>query len=434
MRNPQLHDALRGFAEEAASLLTADLDSGAELCFDVVEEAGTSAPLYRYRPLVEEFISERWDRIRFLQATGQAQRALASGASAYLRHVGRPDGGSEPALRAMLERLYEDATSFSFPRERFERVYAEVEQTLYAHTIKASVVAAVLGVRLTSDRVDLGEGLALVRGDLVDAPQSAVWPDSASFKRAVSEPNTLCVVDRDLPSEASLPIAEAKTRFGEVVTALRVFKEGGCALAAVGFAKVDAGAWRAVGLSSNATTRGERLVLSSSDEARLRDFISVLQARSWPAHIDWALARFEMGCERQLDHHALSDYLLALRALLDGYDEVGRAGLSLRLAALCADEPDRRAVQRRIELALSLERYLMEGGQPAEFAEARASELVKETERYLRALLWDVISGFLDSDLKACADDLLLAGESAKRGEARSDSENSERSAGSALF
>ena len=27
----------------------------------------------------------------------------------------------------MLERLYEDATSFGFPEERFERVYGEVE-------------------------------------------------------------------------------------------------------------------------------------------------------------------------------------------------------------------------------------------------------------------------------------------------------------------
>ena len=38
---------------------------------------------------------------------------------------------AEPALQAMLERLYEDVTDFTFPEERFERVYAEVERTLY---------------------------------------------------------------------------------------------------------------------------------------------------------------------------------------------------------------------------------------------------------------------------------------------------------------
>ena len=49
-----------------------------------------------------------------------------------------------------------------------------------------------------------------------------------------------------------------------------------------------------------------------------------------------------MGCERALDTEALSDYLLALRALLDGLDDTGRASLTLRLAALCAEEGDRR--------------------------------------------------------------------------------------------
>ena len=72
-----------------------------------------------------------------------------------------------------------------------------------------------------------------------------------------------------------------------------------------------------------------------------------------------------MGCARAHDTEALSDYLLALRALLDGTDEAGRASLTLRLAALCAEEARARGVQRRLELAFALEHFVMAGGDAA---------------------------------------------------------------------
>jgi hypothetical protein len=128
--------------------------------------------------------------------------------------------------------------------------------------------------------------------------------------------------------------------------------------------------------------------------------------------VAWALARFEMGCTRALDAEALSDYLLALRALLDAGSEAGRASLSLRLAALCAEEHERRLLQRRVELALALERYVMAGGRDMDYVETLGSEsprmLVAEMERHLRALLRDVLCGYLDPNLKSVADDILL--------------------------
>jgi hypothetical protein len=109
MRNRGLHDALRDFALEAAAHLTAELRAGAEVAFDVVEEPGTGSVLYRYRPLTSDFIGARWEAIRTLPAAEPAARALGSGAETYLRVRGAPGGAdSEPALRAMLERLYED--------------------------------------------------------------------------------------------------------------------------------------------------------------------------------------------------------------------------------------------------------------------------------------------------------------------------------------
>ena len=75
---------------------------------------------------------------------------------------------AEPALRAMLERLYEDATSFDFPEERFDRVYGELESTLYDGTARVVAVAPLRGARLETRRIDLGAGLSLVRGDSAD--------------------------------------------------------------------------------------------------------------------------------------------------------------------------------------------------------------------------------------------------------------------------
>jgi hypothetical protein len=119
-----------------------------------------------------------------------------------------------------------------------------------------------------------------------------------------------------------------------------------------------------------------------------------------------------MGCSKRLDAEALPDYLLALRALLDAGGEAGLASLGLRLAALCADGGERRALQRRVEVALSLERYVMGGGHGEELADWIGSqsprELVLELERHTRALLRDLLCGYLQPDLKSLADEILL--------------------------
>src|SRR3954469_22588533 len=83
MRNRALHDALRAFALEAAALLLEDQRAGAELEFDVDEEPRRrGAVLYRYRPLTERFIRERWDRLPALPPRQHLTRAGGGRASA----------------------------------------------------------------------------------------------------------------------------------------------------------------------------------------------------------------------------------------------------------------------------------------------------------------------------------------------------------------
>jgi hypothetical protein len=412
MRNRVLHDALRDFALEAASLLTDDLRDGAEIEFDVIEDGqgGRGGPvLYRYKPRIEAFVGERWGRLRELPACARAAGELGAGATPWLRVNGLRGEQAEPALRAMLERLYEDATSFGFPEERFERLYREVEVTLYHDAVHARVVAPLRGAAMAAERVDLGGGLSLVRGDLADAPPEAVWPDplEAGVGR---EPAVLCVLERDAPAGEGIPAAEAAQRFAAVVTALRLWAPGAVGVGAPGWRRADEGRWQPLplGVGGDIGDDGDTWYLPAGEEAGLSEFFAAVDAAEPPRTVAWALARFEMGSARGKDAEALSDYLLALRALLDATSDAGEASLALRVAALCAEEGRRKLVQRRIEAAIGLERYVMGGTARVRPGDDSPRELLAEVEAHLRALLRDVLCGYLDADLKGVADDILL--------------------------
>jgi hypothetical protein len=399
MRNRGLHDALKEFALEAASLLTDELRSGAEIEFDVEDEGGRHGPaLYRYRPLTERFIAERWRALRELATCAPAAEALGAGAAAWLRVNGLRGEQAEPALQAMLARLYEDATSFGFPEERFERVYSEVEETLYRDTVPASVAVALHGFEVDAESVDLGDGLSLVRAERLDAP--------------LEPGGVACVLERDVAPEDDGPVEEAARRARELVTALRLFKPGGVALGTVGWRRAGEGRWTAFEVRADGRARGEPWLLEEGEAKDLREFVELIAGAAPTGAVGWALARFEMGCSRPLDAEALPDYLLALRALLDAGGEAGLASLGLRVAALCAEEGERRTLQRRVEDALSLERYVMGGGRGEELGDWIGSqsprELVGELERHTRALLRDILCGYLDPELKSIADEILL--------------------------
>jgi len=126
----------------------------------------------------------------------------------------------------------------------------------------------------------------------------------------------------------------------------------------------------------------------------------------------WALARFEMGCERNSQLEALSDYLLALRALLEPEGSAGGL-LPGRLAALCATPEERPALTRRVLKAIALERDVI-AGRAIEHDSCDA--LVAELAGHLRAVLRDVVSGHLPPDLTACADGLLVSREPTQEG------------------
>src|SRR3954451_23212149 len=417
MRNRRLHDALRAFALDSARALSADLEAGAEVAFELDERSTGRSVLYRYRPLIATFISERWQQLRTLESFGAAAGELGTGSAAYLRVQGlAADPDAEPALLAMLERIWEDATSFAFPEERFEKVYEEVERALYEDVLQSAIAAPLPGLVMERDRVDLGNGLSLVRDDLSGAPPEAVWPSGTpEIDRGRIAPNVVAVIDTELPAEAQLPLPEARWQLRRLVTAFRLWRSGSVSLPATGWARADDGPWRQVALQPAPPARGGAWALGADEEDSFRQFASMVADWEPSGPLAWALARFDMGCERSSDAEALSDYLLALRGLLDAVDEAGQPTLGRRLAALCAEEANRGHLMSRVEAALELELALV-GGVPIDAWRsprgiASGRELVAEMEEHLRALLRDVICGYLKPELASMADEILLKSE-----------------------
>ena len=407
MHNPTLHAALEAFAADAAGQLSMETSRGAEVPFEVVEEPGARASLYCYRPLTGAFIRERLGLLSRLPTYAPAARALASldGVDAYLSHRGEPRIPGEPreradaALRSFLSQVFADRSEFDFDPARFELAYAELERALYEGRCVATVIAPLLGLALEHSTTELpiGEGLSLVRGDaLPDAPAEAVWGDG-------EEPHVLAVLTVAQERGARSPVSSARIRFRRTLTALRLFERGGYALGPIAWTRTDAGPWRPVPLGSSGRPRFVTFI-SAEHEDELRAFCNLIARRTpGSGEVAWALARFEMGCERLAPFEALTDYLLALRALLE--PEGPESGLlARRLAAICATPEDRAGLADRAVRAISLERAAIAG---TRLAESGMDALVDEFSDHLRALLRDVLCGHLDPDLRAVADAIL---------------------------
>jgi hypothetical protein len=407
VRNSTLHATLEAFTTDAAGQLVAETASGAEVPFELTEERGGGARLYCYRPLTGEFIHERLGLLTALPTYAPASRALAQleGVAAYLQLRGEPRIASEPreradaALAAFLSAVFDERSQFGFDPRRFESAYAELERTLYDGRCLSTVIAPLLGVALDPEtaEVPLDEGLSLVAGDtLPDAPPDAIWGDG-------EEPHVLAVLSIAQDRAVRPPVAVARTRFRRILTALRLFERGGYALGPIAWTRSDTGPWRTVPLGGSGRPR-LTTVIAAEQEDELRGFFNLI-AKRVPSNgeLNWALARFEMGCERLAPFEALTDYLLALRALLE--PEGPQSGrLAQRLAAICAKPEDQGALAERIAHTISLERAVIAGLAPAE---PGVDALVESLSENLRAMLRDVVCGHLDLDVRSLADDLL---------------------------
>jgi hypothetical protein len=408
MHNRALHDSLAAFVEEAARQLAEEVSGGAEIPFELDATPTRSAPLYCYRPLTGRFIAQRIGMLARLPSYPSASRLLAqlpdlpSYLTARGRRVPSGDARSLPdcALQAFLGAVWGDATDFVFDAERFDAAYAELEETAYAGCALSVVLAPVEGLVIESDEVPLGEGLALVRATtLADAPHGLAEDPLA----------TVAVLALETTRGDGRALESAGRRLRRLQTALRLWDDSEPALGPTAWARTDGSTWMAIPLATGLRRPGPDCLLGAEEEDPLRAFCGLVSRRTPRAgELAWALRRFELGCERGSTVEALTDWLLAAKALFADVDRVGYDGVAERMAAICAEAPDRPRLEARVREAISLERAAMAGlARPGDQLEG----LVAELGAGLRAVLRDVLCGHLDPALRRVADDLRVVEE-----------------------
>ncbi len=419
MRNLTLHGLLEAFTTDAGSRLDLATTAGDEVPFEVVESDGRGfgrIPLYCYRPLTADFIRARLGLLTALPTYAPAAKALEGigGLEPYLRARRTRDTPDESrdladtVLYAFLSRVFLERSEFCFDADRFEAAYEELEHAIYQGRCVTEVIAPLLGIDLDPDTAELalGEGLSLVRATaLAGAPKELLSTD---------QPPLLLVLRVAHDSVQQPSISFARTRFRRVLTALRLFEKGGYAIGPIGYSRIDDGVWAPVALGSSGRPRLLTLIPRGSED-ELRGFCNLIGRRLPPGRggraidnsgageVTWALSRFEMGCERVAPFEALTDYLLALRALLEP-EGPASGRLAQRLAVICAPPAERAALAERTAHVISLERAVIAG---LAAASTGVDVLVDELAEHLRAILRDVLCGHLSADLCSVADDLL---------------------------
>jgi hypothetical protein len=322
-------------------------------------------------------------------------------ASTYLEGRGEmvppePGARAERMLEVFTVELFKDGAGFALDRGKLEALVATLDAETRSADDADVLIVPIVGLRMSMNRLQLPNGVRIVRADSVTAPIEAMR--SEGMGRAAWEPQFLAVTEqRGDGAEAALD------QLRELISVMRMFKVGGIGLGPVAFAPTGEDTWRRI-ITGAPSTRPGGYRLSEEEGTELADFAAMLEQRPDPdSALTWAVGRFEMGCERESAMEGLSDHLLALRAVLEGHGPVG-ASLPLRASALITDESfDRIEARERVEEVLELERALMNGRMLD-----HAIELATWIEDGVRRLLRQAALGELGNDLSTTADETLI--------------------------
>jgi hypothetical protein len=404
VRDFLLNESIRRLATEAATRYNAMVAEGDPIPFDVATDTAEDSPFYSYVPQTGRYVAERAGELHGLSSWSAAREAVveAGVAATYLEARGEvvpPEPGTraERMLEVFFIGLWEGSTGFALDRERLEEQIATLDAEARSVDDADVLIVPIVGLRMSMNRLQLPNGVRIVRADQVAAPIEAMR--SEGMGRASWEPQFLAVAEQGTDgAEAAL------NQLRELISVMRMFKIGGIGLGPFAFAPTGEDTWRRL-LTGAPATRPGGYRLAEEEGAALAAFAEELERRPDPdSALSWAVGRFEMGCERESAMEGLSDHLLALRAVLEGHGPVG-ASLPLRASALIADENfDRIEARERVEEVLELERALMNGR-----ILDGAIELATWIEDGVRRLLRQAALGELGSDLSATADETLIA-------------------------
>jgi hypothetical protein len=385
----RLEEALRRLAVEAADLFEGLLATGAEMPFDLEPSDDGPLPMFSYAPLTGQFIQGHLAELRRLEAFVEV-REIAGEEAAIGFLIGLWDGKSEFDVAG--DRL----------RGAIDAVVSMIASDSDEATPAGEVIVPLVGFHMPVDEIEL-DGVRIVRADQVDdAPIDAI---DATRSGGRGKPGFLARLSCGLATVA--PAAAVADDLRRALRTLRLFRPGAVGLHAHGWAK-RSGGWERFGTGVGRPRQGGYR-LTGNEVSELESFSRMLAERTtrMPS-LDWAASRFELGAERSSLIEALSDYLLALRGLLEGGGPA-RTSLSARVAALACEPFEREQGRVTVERALAIERKLMSGGRYKPVAGTSPLDVIAEVEELLRRLLKGMAMGELGGDLRVAADEILLS-------------------------
>ncbi|MEK6277191.1 MAG: hypothetical protein AABM29_04175 [Actinomycetota bacterium] len=379
---------------------------GEEIPFDVAEGSGEQA-FYRYEPLTARFVHDHEHELHSLPSFEPARTAVISAgvAAAYLEAQGQavPEDPEERAgsmLVAFVARLWEGSGEFTLDKARLEAALHELEAEARPVSEAKQLIAPLVGLQMPLARLELPSGVRIVRADTVETPAEAMR--SEGMHRSAWEPQFVALADQDDGPEGS---ASAIRMLRDLISVMRLFKEGGIGLGPYVFAPTGEDRWRRIA-TGVPETRPCAYKLSEAEATELADFACRLEAQPDPCGaLAWAVARFEMGCERRTALEGLSDHLLALRAIFEQEGPIG-AALPMRVAALISEPAEREEAREKVQGTFELERALMAG---RALDTGRALGVAAWLEDGARAILREAALGMHGEEIGTAADEALIA-------------------------
>ncbi len=412
MRDLHLRHTLTQLARDASAIFAEIAEGDQEIPYEIAEP-GDGYAFCQYRPLTAKFVRDNATELRELESFREATETMRRSdlAATYLEESGiaPPADAIERSTLAVtyfLARLWDGCSDFEIDEERFAAALEEIEHCSEPDAGEIEAIVPLVGFASEVGRIEL-KGATIVRADTVDAPAEAARSERPAG--AGWEPTFLISARIALDSEHGLAgsgEAVAMT-FERVITTLRLYKPGGVGLGPHGWVRVAGDRWRRIATGAARPRPGGYRI----DEEEVPGLVDL--ARTVSVHpkrvtrLRRALLRFESGLDRRGAIDALNDHLLALRFLLEGEGPAG-VGLPMRAAALSADGAERGDVKELVERATSLERELY-SGEPAGGHDISPSQVAAGVEDLTRTILRRGVSGELGSDLRAAADEMLLA-------------------------
>jgi hypothetical protein len=369
----RLHSALRGFCLAAFARISPEAEQG-EIPFVVDERGG----LYEYRPLVRDHLEERVHVLAHLPDARIALVELRREPAAAIFARGAVDGPTAERalfgaiLLPLLVSTAEACGGFDWDDEAFDRVYGELEQSLFGAGRAYAATAPLVGLSVGAT-IELARGIRVEH--IVDAD-----PDQ----------NASLAFERELPG-GELILPDAPGELADAVTAIRLATGAAVAAGPLVGERLDRHPLQPRPLLGIAATRpgGEPTRLDPWRGKLAADVLARLPGSEEDTELGEALERWELSLfeAEPLRSERLRE---ALAALLGGSDGLWAA--AMRAATLVGDtaEPATRA---RVEGLLGL---------------ARGAEADAETAETVRRIFVETVVAEDRTTLLSSLDEALL--------------------------